>query len=178
MNISCFVDLFGQPGVFQLPSYNRDTTDFINKLRRLPILPPGSLQVTLDVSSLYTNILHDEGIEACEEYLNSRESQAPPTADICHLIQLILSMNLFVFNEKYYLQIHGTAMGTRMAPSYANLFLGKLERKFLATQNRIPRVWWRYIDDTFAIWTHGEPALRAFIENLNCHHPTIKFTAS
>ena len=78
----------------------------------------------------------------------------------------------------YYLQIHGNTMGTHMALSYANLFLGKLECKFLATQDRIPRAWWRYIDDIFAIWTHGEPALCAFIENLNCHHPTIKFTAA
>ena len=58
--------------------------------------------------------------------------------------------------------------------------MGKLEREFLGTQNKLPRVWWRYIhvDDIFAIWTHGEPSLRVFIENLNRHHPTIKFTAS
>ena len=71
-------------------------------------------------------------------------------------------------------------MGTHMAPSYANLFVGKLEREFLRTQNKLPRVWWRYmyIDDIFAIWTHGEPSLGVFIENLNRPHPTIKFIAS
>ena len=41
----------------------------------------------------------------------------------------------------------------------------------------VSRVWWRYIDDIFAIWTHGVPSLRVFIKNLNRHHPTIKFTA-
>ena len=86
--------------------------------------------------------------------------------------------NSFVFNKTNYLQTHGTAMGTRMAPSYANLFMGKLEREFLQTQDKIPREWWRHIDDIFAIWAHGEPSLRVFIENLNRHHPTIKFTAS
>ena len=60
---------------------------------------------------------------------------------------------------------------------YANLFWGKLEREFLETRNKLPRVWWRYIDDIFAIWTHGKPTLRTFIENINCHHPSIKFTA-
>ena len=35
-----------------------------------------------------------------------------------------------------------------------------------------------YIDNIFAKWDHGEPSLRVFIENNNCHHPTIKFTAS
>ena len=124
--ISSFVDHFLQPLVTKLPSHIRDTTDFLNKLQRMPMLPPGSLLVTLDVSSLYTNIPHNEGIVACKEALNSRESSAPPTANLCHLIRLILSLNAFVFNQQYYLQIQGTAMGTRMTPSYANLFMGKL----------------------------------------------------
>ena len=41
-----------------------------------------------------------------------------------------------------------------------------------------PLVWWRCIDDIFAIWTHGEPSLGKFLSNLNSHHMTIKFTAS
>ena len=74
---------------------------------------------------------------------------------------------LVVFSNVNYLQVHGTAMGTRMEPSYANLFMGKLEPELLRTQDKIPRVWWRYIDDIFAVWTHGEPALRACMQNLN-----------
>ena len=53
-NISHFLDFFLQLGVIQLPSYIWDTTDFIYKLRRLPVLPFDSLLVTLDVSSPYT----------------------------------------------------------------------------------------------------------------------------
>ena len=57
------------------------------------------------------------------------------------------------------------AMGTCtcMGLLYANLFMGKLELEFLRTQDKIhvhvPRVWWRYIDDIFTIWDHGEPSL-------------------
>ena len=138
-NISHFVDYFLQPGMFQLPSDIWDTMDYINKLWMLPILPPGSLVVILDISSLYTNIPQDKGLRACKEYLNLWESQAPPMADLFHLIQLILSVNSFVCNNTYTYVIHGTAMGTHMAPSYANLFLGKLEHEFLATQNKIPQ---------------------------------------
>ena len=69
-------------------------------------------------------------------------------------------------------------MGTRMASLYANLCMGKLEQEFLQTQSRKTREWWRYIDDIFAIWTHGEPTLRTFVESLNRHHATIKFTAT
>ena len=133
--------------------------------------------VTLDVSSLYTNICLEEGVKTCEELLNSRELLVPPTADLCHLVQLILTVNCFLLNENHYLQVNGTAMGTHMAPSHANLFMGKLEREFLLTQDLKPQVWWRFIADIFAIWTHGEQSLLRFIESLNLHHMTIKFTA-
>ena len=109
--------------------------------------------------------------------LKCQELQEPPTADLCQLIRLILSKNSLVFNNVNYLQVRSTAMGTRMAPSYANLFMGRLEHMFLGTRDKIPRVWWRYTDNIFGVWPHGEPALRAFIQNLNPHHPTIKFTA-
>ena len=108
-NISRFTDHFLRSSVLQLPSYIRDTTDLKNKLRGLPRLPSGCLLVTLDVSTLYTNIPHEEGTTACEEYLNRRELQEPPTADLCELIRLVLTKNAFVFNKTNYLQIHGTA---------------------------------------------------------------------
>ena len=177
-NISRFVDYYLQPLTVCIPSYIRDTTDFLNKLRELPPLPSDSLLVTLDVSSLYTNIPHDEGIKACEEALNTRTDQSLPTEDLCHLIKLILSKNAFTFNQAFYLQRSGTAMGTRMAPSYANLFMGKFEREFLRTQTALPLVWWRFIDDVFAIWTHGEQQLQTFLGELNHHHTSIKFTAN
>ena len=52
-------------------------------------------------------------------------------------------MNSFVFNLEYFLQVQGTAIGTRMTPYYANLFIGKLELEFLQTEDIEPLVWWR-----------------------------------
>ena len=69
-------------------------------------------------------------------------------------------------------------MGTKMAPSYANLFMGNFEQKALATATHSPLIWWRYIDDIFLLWTHGEEKLNDFITYLNNLHPTIKFTSS
>ena len=69
-------------------------------------------------------------------------------------------------------------MGTLMAPSYANLFVGKLEQEFLQTQNKVPLVWWRYSDDVFTMWTHGKPVLQSFMDSVNQHHTTIKFTVT
>ena len=57
-----------------LPSFVKDTTDFICKIKSVPKLKQNSLLVTLDVTSLYTNIPHEDGIEACKYFLNQDKS--------------------------------------------------------------------------------------------------------
>ena len=37
-------------------------------------------------------------------------------------------------------------------------------------------IWWRYIDDIFFVWEHGEESLSVFLDQVNLFHPTIKFT--
>ena len=66
-------------------------------------------------------------------------------------------------------------MGTKMAPSYASLSVGKFEQEALAADPHSPLIWWRYIGDIFLLWTHGEDKLNDFLNSL---HPAIKFTSS
>lgn len=74
---------------------------------------------SLDVTSLYTNIPNDEGIEIMkillDKYRNEREK--PSNANLCKLLGLVLKHNNFQFNCTNFLQIGGTAMGTQVAPS-------------------------------------------------------------
>ena len=55
--------------------------------------------------------------------------------------------------------------------------MASLEKRILEETELQPRIWWRYIDDIFFIWQHGEDSLKQFIKALNACHPTIKFTA-
>ena len=79
----------------------------------------------------------------------------------------ILTMNNFTFNDSHYLQIHGTAMGTKMVPSFANLFLGLFEKNALRNASFQPHTWLRYIDDIFMIWTESPENLKIFF-NFHC----------
>ena len=108
----------------------KNTNEFHSKLCETRVTPE-SLLVTLDVTSLYTNIPREEGLDACREALDTREVLDSPTDYIINLIDLVFKTNNFSFDNTHYLQKHGTAMGTRMAPSYANLFMGRLERDVL-----------------------------------------------
>ena len=176
--ISQFVDHFIQPLVHKLPSYLRDSTHFINTIKDLK-LPPDAIIASLDVTSLYTNIPNQEGISAASHYLTlARDPMENPTNySILKLLELVLTTNNFQFDNKHFLQIGGTAMGTKLAPSFANLFMGHFESKYVATYKLQPFIWKRYIDDIFLVWTYGRKELDTFVSHLNSVHHSIKFTA-
>ena len=91
-------------------------------------------------------------------------------------MNLVLKHNVFEFDEKFYLQIQGTAMGTKMAPVYANLFMGRLEAQLINQAPESIHSWKRFIDDIFIIWTGTTEEFEKFMSNINQIHPTIKFT--
>ena len=63
-----------------------------------------------------------------------------------------------------------------MTPSYANIFMGKVESDLFEGSPTTPYFWRRFIGDVFFIWTEGEQSLLEFIERMNLFHNTIKFT--
>ena len=152
-NIPKYLDYILQPYMKTLPSYVKDTTDFICKIKSIPNLSKNSLLVTLGFTSLYTNIPHEDGIKACNYYLNQEKSDSSLSPEEkCSLIKLTLENNHFQFNGTTYIQKFGTAIGSSMAPTYASLFMGKLERDFLEQCTLKPSVWLRFLDNIFMIW--------------------------
>ena len=75
--ISAFVDLVLKPLVQKLPSYIRDTKDFLRELNSLPSLPPGAIVFTMDVVGLYSHIPHVDGLKACHTLLERRTVKEP-----------------------------------------------------------------------------------------------------
>ena len=76
---------------------------------------------------MYTNIPQDEGLDIVEQALDDR-SLPFPKEFLTSLLELTLKYNIFEFNSELYLQLIGTAMGIRPAPSYANLFMAKIDK--------------------------------------------------
>ena len=181
--ISEFVDHVLRPLIPEMGSYIKDTNDFLRKLGGLGRLPEGAILCTIDVVGLYPHIPHNEGLEAVKEALMAFEGsqgqhwEGSFNEDIVAFTELVLKNNNFEFNDQHYLQKLGTAIGTRMAPSYANIFMDNLERRLIRNAEFKPHTWWRFIDDIFIIWTHGEEKLKEFLDYLNNAHRTIKFTS-
>ena len=151
--------------------------DFLRKVANLPPLPDDLILCTIDVVGLYPNIPHDEGQIAIRKALDSREDKTISTDSLMDLAECVLKNNIFEHNSRFFKQLRGTAIGTKMAPPYAIIYLGYLEENILRDSELKPLAWWRYIDDIFMLWQHGEKELKKFLDALNCYHPTIKFTA-
>ena len=139
--------------------------------------------VSIDVSALYTNIPQDEGLEAVREVLLERKNPEVPTDFLIRMLEIILKYNIFEFNKELYLQLIGTAMGTRPAVSYANIFMARrIDKKILSLAAQLqdeknPLLCFkRFLDDIFTIYTGTLENLHNFLEELNKIHPTIKFT--
>ena len=66
-------------------------------------------------------------------------------------LKLVLNSINFEFNGDHYLQIGGTAMGTALAPNYANLFIDRFETRTSENWQLKPLLWLRFIYDIFMI---------------------------
>jgi hypothetical protein len=157
-----------------IPSYIKDTNHFL-KICKDTTLPPNSRIVTFDVSSLYTNIPHEDGVYALGEFM-SKFTDVKTTRMLQDLTKLVLESNIFEFDGQLYIQVNGTAMGSKMAPNYAIQYMAWLENKFLPLAPIQPVIWKRFIDDIFAVFVCTDDELENFNKWLNSIHKTIKFT--
>ena len=89
--ISAFVDSILQFIAKSQKTYLKDTTDFVNFVERTT-LPEGTFLVSLDGTSLYTNIPQEEGINTvCRAYEKFYGDNSPiPTQSLREILRLIL----------------------------------------------------------------------------------------
>ena len=191
--LSQFIDTILKPAAQRTASYVKDTTDFILKIKDTQITAEANTPtylVTMDVTSLYPNIDHHEGTQACINQLQNTANgnNIMPSDLIKRLFLLILQSNTMEFLGKFYHQIKGTAMGTGMAVNYANLFMAEFEDKMLQSYFNLhgtrPKRWLRFIDDIFFLWEGDEASLKQFLRYCNDFSEqqnmasSIKFTHS
>ena len=99
--ISSFVHHLLQPIAKIQKSYLKDTTDFLNFIEKTKVAKDIIL-VSMDVTSLYTNIPQEEGITiVCRTYKTFYGNKLPiPTLFLKEMLRLILKENSFHFNGK------------------------------------------------------------------------------
>ena len=187
--LSKLMDKVLNPLVPHLRTFIKDEYDFLRKFPKK--IPSETRILCCDVTSLYTSIPTDLGIEALDYWLTKLSSLVPGRFTkqfILEAVQFILENNYFQFNSAVWHQLSGTAMGKSFAPPYACLTLGYLEETVLFPK-LIPRFFcadvvtliieffMRYIDDGIMALPEIIPT-ETFLGILNMMHPSIQYTGS
>ena len=151
-------------------------SDLLNDLRNYNFTN-NSVLVSFDVESLFTNVPLDETIQIAANLVYDKVDNLPPFPKhtFVKLLQLATS-NLFLFNDKLYRQKDGLAMGSPLAPTLSNLFMGVLENRYLKNRkSNCVKFYKRFVDDCLLLFEDNND-VELFFNYANTWHPNMKFT--
>ena len=135
---------------------------------------------SFDVESLFTNIPVKETVSIICEDLFKEESNVYGLnkTQFTKLLSLAVENTIFTFDNQFYKQTDGMAMGSPLGPTFANAFLCKHENAWLNDCPEVfkPVLYRRYVDDCFLLFRE-QHHIPEFLNYLNSRHNNIKFTA-
>ena len=118
-----FLDFVLNPGMRELRSYLKGTTDFLSWVERIkqqyPELPPLFSILTMDFTCMYPSIPDDLMLPAVTSYLESRTENFPSTEKTLELLEVTKKFNFFEFGNQCFKQVGGTSIGKKHAPPLA-----------------------------------------------------------
>ena len=164
---------FLQHMVNQLPYIVKNTAAFLRLLHVLPQLPAHARLFTADVESLYPNIETDWALQLLDQPIKQMYGDEYG-ATLCYALRLVLTTLTVRFKEHTFRQISGCAMGTPLAPPYANLVVHHADLATRTEYSHHIALLTRYIDDYFGIWVGSEQQFNDFSAKMNAIHPRIK----
>ena len=168
----------------QAKSYLSNSCTLIDELKHINTTKTTYI-ITADIKSLYTNIPNTDGIKTvCDAIHNdtTNPTRLKNRSTLSTLLNLVLTHNIFTFNHNYYQQINGTAMGTIMAPTYANVYLRHKEennlKNWLTPESSASNVllFKRYIDDILIIYNNHNNTLTQFLHDLRTAYAPLELT--
>ena len=134
---------------------------------------------SLDVVSLYPSVNTDAAIDTLRLYLEREKNNIHlyqfSVADIILLTKTIFQHNCFSWRRNFYQQLRGLAMGNRLAPKLAILYMDRIENQAIYSDLSLSiSIYYRFIDNCITPASNYEEAV--FIQNkLNSQDPAICF---
>ncbi|BHF75361.1 hypothetical protein SprV_0501845700 [Sparganum proliferum] len=145
---------------------------FLEKLQGIR-LTDDEVMVSFDVISLFTSIPQHLAVETVQTLLEQHYNETDNKLKIKHLVDLLKHcLKTFPFNGATYEQVKCTPMGSPLSSLIAEAVLQRPAA--LAFDHYRPRLWVRYVDDTFVIINRDR--IGEFTQHLNSIFPDIQFT--
>jgi hypothetical protein len=104
----------------------KNNINLIEKLSNIKI-KENEILISFDVVALFPSIPIEITIGFLKEWLNELKIEDNKIKELINLTKLCMSQNVFQFNEKFYEQSTGTAMGNPLSPFLAEVFMSRFE---------------------------------------------------
>ena len=132
------------------------------------------IMVSFDVESVPIDAAVQTALQKLENDPNLADRTTLTPAQIADLLTFVLRSAYFQYNGSIYEQKYGAAMGSPLSAVIANLYMESFEEQAITTSSYEPRIWKRYVDDTFTILDREN--VDDFLQHLNNQQPSIRFT--
>jgi hypothetical protein len=117
--------------------------------------------VSFDVVSLFTKVPIVDSFELLSHHFKD---------DVLAIFKHVLTSTYSCFDGQFYEQTDGVAMIPDLSRVIANFFKDDFEKKAIEQAKHIPVGWFRYVANTFIIWSNGQENLTEFLNHLNGLH--------
>ena len=118
------------------PHHINSTQDFVEQVKHIT-LAPRVCPSSYDVSALCTSVPVDPALNIIKDLLEKdhtlKERTVMAVSDTILLLEFCLKNTYFSFQDQFYEQVEGAAMGSPVSPIVANLYIEYLEQKALST---------------------------------------------
>ena len=117
-------------------------------------LPKDSIRFCFDVVKLYPSIPREEGMQACQNALETRTDKTVGTEEVMAMIKTVLENNVFEFDGKEYIQTEGVAIGSKLGRNFACATMRQWD-EMLEQCEKQPMFYKRFINIIFHISSYS-----------------------
>jgi hypothetical protein len=157
---------------FEMEFEVKNSLDFVEKVKDVE-LEDDELMVSFDVEALFPSVPLNHALNTIKHHLSRMDIPQQKRNFLIKSIELCAEMNQFQFRGKFYKQTSGLPIGLPVSPILSSFFMLHFENK-IKRYRWFPRVYFRYVDDIFAIVKANEVEE---VKNLLCSQfESINFT--
>ena len=165
------------PLVGQWPNHLKNAQHFVQQIQQVKLVQREVI-TSYDVKALFTSVPVDPSINIVKHRLTQGptlpQKNQMSIPQIVTLLEFCLKNAYFLFQGKYYEQVHGAVVGSAISSLIANLFMEEFEVKTLSTAPNLPLLWLRFVDDTLVI--HKAEHSTQLLYHIISQDPNIQFT--